>query len=158
MIVTPPFTAAAVVFLTGTAGGFRLLGGGAGAVLLCLGTGELGREDADDADPDDPGRVWSIPGPVGENGELATTRISGGSCVNGASSSILGRRSDGSEMDDEGSSTSIEPARSRLRLPPLPLGKPADAAATRGRLVELSLLPIRIASTPRLSFLKFSAL
>lgn len=144
VIVTPPSVR------TGTAGGFRLLGGGAGADLLCRGVGELG---SDDADTGELGLISSVLGPVGEHGELATTRISGGSCVKGASSRMLGRRSNSG--DDEGSSTVMDPARPRRRGA---LGTAASAAATRGRLVELSLLPSRIVSTPRFSRFKFSAL
>lgn len=80
---------------------------------------------------------------VGENGELATTRMSGGSDVSSASSNIVEGRRSGGWDEVEATSRETDPARSRLRD-----GAVASAAATRGRLIELSLLPNRIASTP----------
>lgn len=110
----------------GIAGGLRLRGGGgAGAVRRARGTGEDGSEDA--ATGESGPSSSCAPASVGENGELASTRISGGSAVSAASARTCA-----------GGAPSNEPARSRRRA----LGAAVDAAATRGREMELSLLPL----------------
>lgn len=144
MIVVPSFVR------VGIAGGFLRRGGGAGAGLRDREPGELGRDaalcsedslSADDTDMGESGRFWSAAGgPVGENGDETTT-ISGGSCVRGDVGSIMA-------IEFEGSPASSDPARSFSRLRDRLAGTEV-AAATLGRLIELSLLPIRTASRSR---------
>jgi hypothetical protein len=91
-IVAPPF-----VVRAGGAGGFRLLGGGAGAARRVRGAGELGSDDAlatdEDADRGESARRCcgsssSGTGSVGENGDAMI--ISGGSCDSGEMGSMMG--------------------------------------------------------------------
>lgn len=138
-IVTPTLV---LGFEVGTAGGFRRLGGGAGAALRCDGTGELGIEDINGAEWGTGGEGESgergISCAAGENGDWTT--IVGGSCVRTrVSSKIVGRLSC---CDVLGVSTSMDPALSRRRTDAVL----AIAAATFGRLIELMLLPDRNAS------------
>lgn len=129
---------------TGTAGGFRRFGGGAGAILRWVVVDLVCNADDEEEDSPETGESGRSPGDVGETMQICgVVPESTGSCV---SATVSGRtwcrRScvDNDAKVDVVASTSTEPVRSR-RLPPEDVL--AVAAATRGRLVALSLLDCR---------------
>lgn len=158
VIVAPP-----LLFEVGMAGGFRRLTGGGGAGLRCPGVGETGADMLSDIEgtygggvgrlADRGGEGTSCAG--GENGEDAVTEITGGSSTNAvvSSSSIVGAVLR-SFNDKDDISALAEPVRPRL------FGSTgfAEAVATFGRLIELSLLPLRNVSPKRRSLLLWDGL
>lgn len=143
-------------FLIGTAGGFlRALGGGGGGARLGdvdfgVVSRELEEDDTDDEDSDEKGRSmgegtpWPVAGEVGES-----TRISGASSVVGSSTmgdeiskmcmGVVSALVDNAEKEAAMASRLNEPARILCFD-----DRSAVAAATRGRLIELSPLAWRI--------------